>query len=48
MEKIKKQSRFEVPIAEQKKYELERFKGFLNACIKLKEYQSYPIAFNPK
>lgn len=45
MIRISSQSKIEVPIAEQKKQELQRFKNFLTACINLKEYQSYPISF---
>jgi len=48
IKEISHQSNFEVPIAEQEKDELNRFKEFLNACIKLKEYQSYPISFGLK
>lgn len=45
MIRISSQSNIEVPIAEQKKQELQRFKDFLIACINLKKHESYPWPF---
>ncbi len=45
MKRITKQSGLELPIKDQKDFELERFKDFLKACVNLEEYQSYPTSF---
>jgi hypothetical protein len=45
MKRITKQSGLELPIKDQKNFELERFKDFLKAYVNLEEYQSFPTSF---